>query len=162
MDKNQCAFCLKNDTTINCQLCSETSCKHCSHFLMEDSFELLPEVPEELTHDTYCPNCFMNHVEAPLNDYNHYKDLAENVEVYMSHQAKMTRLFPRTEKAIIVENCKDKETALLQLAFLTAKKDYPAIMNVELTTKKESISGSYKKQVWDGKGVPVNPQRKRK
>lgn len=157
MESKTCTICCKNQTVLTCGICGCFSCKHCSNILAEDTFEYLEVVPENLSHDVYCPHCFDEVVAPELEEYQRVLEMAEQVNVYVKQQSSETRLIRRIQKPIKVLECDDREDALMRLAFFTAQKGFDTIVDVDIISHKVG-SGSYKKLVWDGSGVPVDPK----
>ncbi|WP_413289190.1 hypothetical protein [Bdellovibrio sp. HCB337] len=155
MEKSVCCTCLKPKATLECGACKESVCKNCAQFLEEGSFSFLAKVPEQLSHGTYCSNCFDTHVSAELADYTHTLELAKDIHIFENDQGKETRFFNRKEKPLKVENCADREDVFLRLGFLAAKAGFNTLIDVAVTYEKV-VSGTYKTHKWKGSGVPTN------
>lgn len=153
MESNICSSCQKPKATLKCGLCSDALCKSCAQMLEADSFQLLKEIPPDLSHKAYCVPCFDSKVATELEAYNELLEKARNVYVFTKAQSKETRLIKRKAAIIRVENCSDEDDAILHLAFLAAQGDYNAIVDVHLTSKK-IIQNSYQSTAWAGTAIP--------
>lgn len=154
MEKSVCCTCQKPKATLQCGVCKEPVCKNCAQFLEEGSFSFLAQIPEPLSHSTYCSPCFDANVSSELADYNHYMELAKDIHVFEKDQGKETRFFNRKEKTVKVEKCADREETLLRLAFFAAKGGFNTLIDVDVTYEKV-VSGTYKTHMWKGSGVPT-------
>lgn len=150
-----CVSCQGTKAMLKCGCCESDVCKYCAHVLPEDQFSFLTSVPSELKHSVYCPPCFNLHVADAWEDYQLTMEKAKNINVYLSHQGKETRLIKRKEKPITVTQCKDHDEALMRLAFLAAKAGFNGLVDVDLVSQKVKIGG-YQTLTWSGKGIPVN------
>lgn len=155
MEKSVCCTCQKPKATLQCGHCKEAVCKNCAQFLEEGSFSFLAKIPEHLSHGIYCSPCFDSQVSNELAEYNHTMELAKDIHFFEKDQGKETRFFNRKEKTLKVENCADREEALLRLAFFAAKAGFNTLIDVDVTYEKV-VSGTYKTHVWKGSGVPTN------
>ena len=153
-----CKTCRKTKAPYSCGLCEESICKSCTQFLGEDHFSFLRKIPQELTHTTYCYNCFDDKVAAPLADYNETLEKAKDIFVFTKEQSKLTRLLKRVEPPYHVDLCDDKEEALMKMSFYAVQDKFNALVDVTYKSKK-IIVGSHKKAIWEasGVGMKVNP-----
>lgn len=154
-DQAVCKTCRKPKAPYVCGLCEEHICKACTQFLGEDHFSFLRKIPKELTHTSYCYNCFDDHVATPLADYNETMEKAKDVYVFTKEMSKLTRLLKRVEPPYLVDNCEDKDEALLRLSFWAVQDKFNALVDVSFKSKK-IIVGSHKKAVWEATGVAMN------
>jgi len=154
-----CATCQKPKANLNCGLCEADICKGCAQFLAEDAFSFLEKIPKELAHAIYCNGCFDNNVSNELTKYDEIMQLAKNVNIYFKSQGKETRTLKRKERPVKITNCPDYDEALLRLAFLAAKAGFNSLIDVNMTSKKEIVTG-YQKTFWSGTGIPTNTTEK--
>jgi hypothetical protein len=119
-----------------------------------DAFSLALKVPPELTHAVYCSPCFDQKVAAPLAEYEEVLELAKNVYVFTKSQSNESRLIKRKLPMIRIENCDDHDETVMRLAFAAVKTGSNAIVDVDVTSKKEK-DGSYQTTKWYGTAIPV-------
>jgi hypothetical protein len=122
--------------------------------LPKNSFLFLSPIPEELSHVSYCGVCFTQKVASPLASYDQTLERAKALFVYHKHQAEETRRVNRSEKTLRVQDCTDREETLLRLAFLAAKGNFNALVDVDIVPKKVRHFG-YQTSLWQGSGVPA-------
>lgn len=161
MKSELCLTCKKNQTALRCKSCNEASCKHCVHFIDEDLFELVSLLPEDLRNSTFCKNCYNQGVAERLSHFTDLAEKAKNVNVFTKVQTKETRRIKRIASPVKVQDCEDREETLLRLAFLAAEKGYDTLVDVDIKSKKVGDGKRYKKLVWIGSGIPVNPSIKK-
>ncbi len=161
MNTEKCSVCQKNKTAVVCGLCDCLSCKKCSYFTDETTFEYTGLLPAELQDKSYCPNCYHGEVAETLEQYQQELIQAREVDVYMMNQTKETRLFDKKAKALKVTDCYSEEDVLMQLAFLAVRKGFNTIINVAVKSSKEKITGNYTKLVWQGTCIPLTRQKRR-
>ena len=152
---NLCGFCQKNKTSLQCGICACSTCKYCARILQADAFLLLAEIPPEFKHGVYCNSCYETRVAAELERYHECLERARNVDCYFRTQGKEARLIKRVEKPVTVEECFDRDELLLRLAFIAARGNFNALVDVDLVSEKVG-KGSYQKLKWRGKGTPSN------
>lgn len=157
MEKKVCEVCNKNKTALKCDMCKESSCKQCSEFIDEDCFEFVSLLPENLKNKTFCLNCYGSSVAEDMNMYKDLLEKAKNMDVYSKDQSSETRLIKRIEKPIKIEDCSDRDETLLRLAFLSAQKGFDTMVDVDIRYKKVGEGKAYRKLVWGGSAVPVDP-----
>lgn len=157
---NSCCSCLKPNASLECGLCKEAVCKKCAHFLAEDSFSFLTLIPQELSHQVYCSGCYQDKILPQQESYNETLQRAKDVAVFFKAQSKETRLMSRKNPPVTVNDCADKEEAVLKLAFLAASQNLNAVIDVDVCSKKIRM-GTYQTQVWSGSGVPLNVSEKK-
>lgn len=126
----------------------------------EDQFSFLAQIPAELAHTTYCPNCYDNTVAPALASYNETMELAKEVHVYSKTQTKETRLIKRKEHPVKVTDCKDHDETILRLAFFAAQAGYNGLVDVQLSSEKIK-NGSYQTMKWSGAGIPARIDSKK-
>lgn len=150
-----CKSCLRPKANYECGICHEAVCKSCANFLGEESFSYLKVVPKELTHPTYCPQCFDEKVSGPLSDYNETLERARDIIIFTKDQTKQTSWLKRKEDPYHVEDCADEQEAIMKMAFYAAQDKFNAIIDIKLNSKK-IIVGSHKKTIWSGTSIPTN------
>ena len=162
MDRHTCELCEENKTALRCSSCGSPSCKNCVEFIDEDQFEMIDLLPDDLKNKTFCRNCYQQGVAERVNRYLELVERAKDVNVFSKNQTKESRKIIRREAPVLVKDCQDKGEALLKLAFLTADKGFDTIVDVELSSHKVGEGKSYKKLVWSGRGIPVDPKNRKK
>ncbi len=155
MEKSVCISCFKPKPTLQCGFCHSAVCKYCAQFVEEETFSFLPEVPNELTHSTYCPPCFNEKVEPELAAYKQTMLKAKQIDVYYKKQSKETRLIKRFVDPVKVEACSDRDETILRLAFLAAKENFNSIIDVQVSSVKVRM-GSYQNLSWSGTAIPAH------
>lgn len=157
MELVECTLCSKNKTALRCYACAEASCKKCVEFIDEDSVEFVALMPDDLRNRTFCRNCFNQTIAPKISSYQDIARRAKQVDVYSKSQTKETRRIKRVEKPLQIIDCEDREEVLLRLAFLAAEKGFDTLVDVDVRSKKVGEGKSYKKLVWMGTAVPVDP-----
>lgn len=149
-----CKTCKKPKAPYTCGICHEQTCKSCTQFMGEGSFLFQRVIPEVLTHTYYCSMCFDEQIAGPLSVYNETMEKARDIIIYGKDQTRLTRYIKRKEDPYKVEDCVDKEEAVLKMSFYAAEAKYNCLVDVELTAKKVML-GTYKKTAWSGTAVAV-------
>lgn len=155
-----CCICLNPKSSLNCEICKESICKNCAQFLEEDSFSFLKEIPDDLSHSTYCPHCFDSKVAGALLQYSETMERAKNVNIFLKNQSKESRIYKSDEAPIKVDDCHDADETLLRLAFRAVESHFNGLINVDITSKKIRIDG-YQKSIWSGTGIPTHIQNEK-
>ncbi len=158
MEPTTCSTCQKPKANYKCGICASVVCKSCAQLVASDSFAFLTDVSEELTRGTYCYQCFDSKVEPELSEYNSLMDRARKINVFYKKQSKESRIFKRTAAQLKVENCADRDEALLRLAFMAARLNYNMLVDVDLSAQKVRHAG-YQTSRWQAVGIPVNSLR---
>jgi hypothetical protein len=153
MSENLCKTCRKPKANYECGLCQENTCKSHTQFI-SDAFSFKVKIPQELSHNTYCANCFDEKVAGPLSDYESMMEKAKEVMMFTKDQTKLTGHLKRKEDPLIVENCEDEEEVILRLAFLAAEKGFNCILDVNIKNKK-IVVGSHKKTIFTATAIPI-------
>lgn len=156
MTKNECSSCLRVTHTLTCDLCQNPCCKSCTVFVDEDLFEMPAMLPKNLQDKAMCALCYQSDAAHIIDNYNEILERAKSVNVYDMLQTHETYKMNRHEKAVIVQECNDREETLMRLAFLAAQRGFNTLVDVNIQSKKISQGGTYKKLVWSGKGIPLN------
>lgn len=160
MELKVCDVCLKNKTPLSCDICSNVSCRHCSVFIDETSFEFLSLLPDHIKDKMFCPNCYDEKIAEEFFKYQEMLNKAKDVDIYDDTQGAETRLMRRVEKVIKVIECDGREEALIRLAFLAVEKGYDTIVDVNIKSIK-SGQDSYIKKVWNGSAIPVDSKKRK-
>lgn len=154
MESQACAFC-KSKARLSCGVCASALCRTCAQFLEKNSFHLLePNIPANLTHETYCGKCFIEHVAPALNEYETTLENARSLLVFTRSRGDETRVVRSSEKKISVADCADEKETLLKLAFVASKKKFNALLDVEFSSRKIR-NGGYQTSLWNGSGIPA-------
>ncbi|MNJ91288.1 hypothetical protein D3C87_89380 [compost metagenome] len=154
MSKAVCMTCQKPKAALACGVCEESVCKYCAQFLDEERFSFLAKIPKDLSHSVYCNPCFETKVVPEMASYDDAKERAKDIYVFYTTDKKESRLFKRLEEPFKVLNCADREETLLRLAFFTAKANFNAIVDVDITYEKVR-NGAYQTMTWNGTGIPT-------
>lgn len=149
-----CKTCRKPKANFQCGICQEPVCKSCAQFLTDSSFSFLRKIPADLSHTTYCSNCFDDKVAGPLDAYNTNMDAAKEVMVFTKDQIKSTAHLKRREEPLMVEDCEDEQETIVRLAFFAAEKKFNCLLDVNITHRK-IIVGSHKKTIFNGTAIPT-------
>lgn len=160
MSSPVCAGCLRPKVVTACGICQGPLCKKCAQVVKKGTFAYLKPLPAELSHKEYCQNCYWEKVEPALLSYNRTLYRAKNFFVFHTHQGEETRLMKRVEKPIQVEDCTDREEALLLLAFQAAHGDFNTLIDVRITQKQKRNEG-YQTSRFSGVAVPVKLEASR-
>lgn len=155
-----CSQCGKKNAHIICGGCNVSLCKNCSEFLEESDFALLSENPLKTDLKAFCQICYQTHVIPALHDYQNLVEQAKSVQVFLKKQSKETRLIPRIEKPLKVENCKDESDVMMRLAIQAVQKNMNALIDLECFGKKVK-DGSYTTTIYSGQAVPAEYTDKR-
>ncbi|WP_413613263.1 hypothetical protein [Bdellovibrio sp. HCB-110] len=153
--ENSCCSCFSAKAPLECGICKSAVCKKCAQFLEEDSFSFLAKIPQDLSFNVYCPQCFDAKVAPELDSYNDTMERAKSIMVFFKDQGKESRLMSRKEPPVQVVDCADREETLLRLAFFAAKANYNGLVDAELTSKKIR-EGSYQTHKWSGTAIPTH------
>lgn len=154
MSEHLCKTCRKPKANFECGICHEHMCKAHTQFITEGTFSFMKKVPADLTHPTYCVNCFDDKVAGPLSDYEAKMEQAKEVMMFTKDQAKVTGHLKRKEEPVTVEDCEDQDEAILRLAFQAAEQGHNCILDVVIKTKK-IIVGSHKKTIFSATAIPI-------
>lgn len=152
-DSQLCTTC-RSPATEQCELCEAPLCRKCRIFLSEDEFPLLAKRPEGLTHTYYCGACNDQHVGPFRDEYEEQLEKAKQVIILFKGSKSTVRVLNKAAKPIQVENVKDRDEAILKLAFEAAKLDFNAVIDVEVAAAKVRNEG-WQKSAWTGRGLPA-------
>lgn len=149
-----CKTCRKPKANFQCGICQEPVCKSCAQFLTDSSFSFLRKIPADLSHTTYCTNCFDDKVAGPLDAYNTNMEAAKELMIFTKDQIKSTAHLKRREELLTVEDCEDEQETIVRLAFFAAEKKFNCLLDVNITHRK-IIVGSHKKTIFSGTAIPT-------
>lgn len=149
-----CKTCRKPKANFQCGICEEPVCKSCAQFLTDSSFSFLRKIPADLSHTTYCTNCFDDKVAGPLDAYNTNMEAAKELMIFTKDQIKSTAHLKRREELLTVEDCEDEQETIVRLAFFAAEKKFNCLLDVNITHRK-IIVGSHKKTIFSGTAIPT-------
>jgi hypothetical protein len=155
MSKTVCSTCQSPKANLKCGICDCAICKSCTQFLNEEAFAFLEARPKYLAHAIYCNVCYDEKVAPELGVYNEQMERAKDVNVYFKTQSKETRTLKRKEPPVKVADIRDRDEALLRLAFLAAQLNYNGLIDVQLDSKKV-IENGYTSSLWSGQGIPTH------
>jgi hypothetical protein len=122
--------------------------------LEANRLSFLVSIPSELNHGAYCGPCFSEIVAPQVKDYDECLEKAKLITVFAIADSKLTRNFKRKEKPFKVNDCADRDEALMRLAFLTVKAGFNALIDVNIESKKIR-SGTYQTTLYFGTGIPA-------
>lgn len=154
MSAQQCGVCQSTKTGYQCGICNEVLCKNCVQFIDAADFSFLPQLSSHLACQVCCQQCYAQHVEPEIEQYNQTMEKAKNVQVFFKTQTKETRFIKRTEKPVHVKDCQDHDETILRLAFLAALAGFNGLVDATVTSEKVRTQG-YQTTVWRGTAVPA-------
>ncbi len=150
----ECINCRRTRISHECGLCQAPLCKSCEKFLPGESFAYLPEVPAELSHAFYCPDCHQEHVQPALADYEEKLAQAREMYFFFNTQRSFLPVLKKHTEPIRVENCEDRDETILRLAFLSAQLGYNCVVEAEVKSTK-TRNGNHLKHFWTGTAFPA-------
>jgi len=101
----------------------------------------MDKIPSYYEQGAFCQACYDQKIAPELNEYNDLVEKARNIDLFYKTQSKESRFIRRTEKALKVHDCEDKETAVLKLAFLAARAGFNILVDVETEFDKIRMHG---------------------
>lgn len=152
MSDQECISCRKPKANFECGLCNEDVCKKCAQHVSNEAFAFLTEVPAELSHATYCGNCFDETVGPALDSYAETLEAAKGVFVFFKTQRKEIPLIKKEREIFKIDSCIDRDETILRLAFLSAQKGCNGLIECEVSAEKIR-DGAYQTSKWRGEGV---------
>ena len=153
MPKEICPSCRRTKASLHCGLCHEWLCKDCAQFLEAATFSFLREIPEHLSHFTYCGLCYDKKVAPEIEAYSEVMNRARQVQLFYKNEREVALIY-RSKKMLSIQNCPDRKEILLRLAFFAAQQSYNGLVHIELNSEKIKIDG-YQKTNWSGTGFPA-------
>lgn len=139
-----------------CQGCQNGIQKREVGFVDDETFAFLEALPEGVTPGAFCPSCFEERVRPALTAYQDLMAAAENVNMFYLSQSKESRFVRRTERRVQVDNCSDKQEAILRLAFKAVQIGKNALVDVDLRSRKVIAAGGYQTSLWAGVAIPAD------
>lgn len=152
--KELCSFCRLPRADLNCQVCTQSICRHCVQRLAEDAFTFLTTRPVELTHRDYCSRCYDEQVVPRLEQYNETLAKAKEVHYWPRTFRGNIPILKKGRTEIEVASGNDRDETLLRLGFLAAEQGFNALVHGEIKSKKIRNFG-YQKMEWSGSARPV-------
>src|SRR6185437_16020019 len=143
-----------SDPASPCELCQAPLCRKCRIFLSEEEFALAGERPPELLHSYYCGACHDEHVIPFQERYQETLEQAKQVNIIYKGSKSTIRVLRKATQAIQVANIRDRDEAILRLAYQAALLGFNAVIEVEVTSQKLRNEG-WQKSAWSGHGVPA-------
>jgi hypothetical protein len=150
-----CSICNNPKAPLICGVCAASVCKSCAQFAGPEDLALLEQIPAYYEHGAFCQTCFDQKIAPELNEYNELVEKARNIDLFYKTQSKESRFVRRSEKAIKVRDCADKDTAVLKLAFLAAKGGFNILVDVETEFDKIRMHG-WQSSKCHGMAVPAH------
>lgn len=150
----ECSSCRKPKAPFECQLCEAALCKNCVQQVSSETFQFLAEIPEALSHSSYCGPCYDETVAPKLEEYQEVLERAKEVFIFFKTQRKEIPLIKRSKEIKRVLSCTDRDETILRLAFFSAEAGYNALVECEVNAEKVR-NGAYQKSNWSGSGVPA-------
>ena len=155
MTKEICTVCRNPRAYTNCALCESALCKSCEHFQETDAFSFLEELPEDLKHGHYCPNCFDEKVAPVQAKYEETMALAREVNIFFIADKHPPYLLKSAKRQVSIKDCKDREETILRLGFKAAEMGFNSVAKVNITSTQIRNLG-YQTSSWHGTGLPAD------
>lgn len=153
-ESQHCVSCRSTKPTSPCGVCEEGVCKRCVQRTNEETFRYLPELPDILQRPQYCSRCWDENVAAPLAEYEDTLEKAKAVSVLPKSYRATIPIQKKATREIRVEDCPDRDEAILKMAFLAASEGYNALIKAEVNAQKVRNHG-YQKSSWSGSAIPA-------
>ena len=154
METAKCCVCQKLKALLKCGICNNPVCKKCVQFVEPETFPFFKKIPAKLAHSTYCGPCYFNEIDPELKLYEQIVEEAKNVAIFYKDQGKETRRMARSTEIFSVKKCKDRNEAIMRLAFFAAQSGFNTLVDVDLQSEKIR-EGSYQHLIWHADAVPV-------
>ncbi|MGZ3724023.1 MAG: hypothetical protein ACXVA9_13865 [Bdellovibrionales bacterium] len=157
---SECITCKNQKAPLTCGVCAAHVCKACAQFASEESVALMEVIPAHYELGAFCQDCFDQTIAPEIAVYNEVLERAEKVDIFYKTQSKESRFIRRTEKAIKVKACVDKDTAVMKLAFIAAQKGFNILVDVETDHDKIRMAG-WQTSTCDGSAIPgyIDPDK---
>lgn len=120
----------------SCGLCHIPVCKDCEKLLADDAFLYAPVLPEGAGHSRYCIECFEQKIEPQLATYSETLELAKNITHVSVNYRRPLPTIKEANNDILVEDCVDRQEAILKLGFMAALGGYNSIIRTKVESKK--------------------------
>ncbi len=150
-----CVNCRKPNSDSKCGVCGGEVCRKCRRFLSEEAFPFMSDRPTELRHSIFCGQCYAQNVEPFEADYEAFLVKAKQIIVIFKNSKSTIRVLRKANKAISVVNRVDRNEAISNLAFVSARAGFNAIIEVEASSKKVRNEG-YQTTTWSAQGLPAD------
>jgi|GEM_PF-336253 len=150
-----CAVCNGAKARKTCGLCESRVCKKCIETLASDAFVLLPSIPSELGHSTYCVRCYDRHVADPLCRYAELAEKAESVYFVTRDYNGYVHVMARHSERVSVEFCEDRRITILRMAYLAAELGHNAIIDAKVQSFAHNLPGGYQSSKWKASALPA-------
>ena len=154
-EKETCSVCRQPKATIRCGSCEDPLCKSCEHFLEPDSFSFLEPVPKELQLIHYCPACYEEKVEPARESYERTMAAAKEVNIFFLADRNVPQLLKKSQAAIHVKDCRDRDETILRLGFKAAELGFNSVVKVDVVAK-QIRNLAYQTSAWQGTGIPAD------
>ncbi|MBS1960936.1 MAG: hypothetical protein JST04_01880 [Bdellovibrionales bacterium] len=151
----ECLSCRKRAGAYACVSCADAVCKPCSEKVSDPLFASLEAIPNEQVEGRFCGRCWDAEMAARLEAFQSTLEAAKQVFVFFTTQKKHIPLIRKSKTPVNVESCPDRDETILRLAYVAAKEEYNAVVDVEVTVKKVRAGGSNKTADWKGTGFPA-------
>jgi hypothetical protein len=155
-----CRKALQPGKAADCELCRAGVCRACLQFLEPGSFSFRARVAPELRHSRYCPACFDAHVAPAQESYEATLALAREAFIFQGNQRHPLPIQRRHKQRLRVEDQRDRDEAILMLAFQAVELGYNAVLEAEVRAEKVRNQG-YQTSRWSGSGEPALVDRAR-
>jgi len=150
-----CCMCSSPKAPKTCGICGSAVCKKCMETLKSDAFVLLPKVPDELNHPTYCGRCYDAIVAEPMAKYLAIAEKAEAVYFVTRDYNGYVHVIDRHPVRVSVEICEDRRVTILRMAYMAAELGYNAIIDAQVRSFSNNLGGGYQSAKWKGSAVPA-------
>lgn len=150
-----CTGCRSPRVESQCGVCEGAICRKCRIFLSAEEFPHVSGLPPELQHTYYCGACYDDKVAPFKADYEQTLESAKGVDVIYKNSKSVVRVLRRAPETVSVEGARDRDEAILRLAFQAVRAGFHAIVDVEVTSQKIRNEG-WQKSAWSGRGVPAD------
>lgn len=155
MDHPQtCVGCRKPRVDSTCGVCGEGVCRKCRIFLSDEEFPFVPERPAELRHTYYCGSCYDRIVEPFRAEYEASLERAKEVNVLYKESKSTVRVSSKAKEPVRVTGARDRDDAIMRLAFQAARAGYDTLIEVEVSSQKIRNAG-WQTSSWSGQGIPA-------
>lgn len=150
----KCSQCQAPRAPLACGPCGASLCKACVRLINDEQFDLIGQKPAALVHDVYCETCYQAIAAPELEAYEAAAARARDVNVFYRTQGKESRFIRRTEKPLTIDDCADRDEAILKLAFRAARAGFNTLVDVEVNARKVR-NGGWQSSIWSGRAVPA-------
>ena len=152
--ESTCSSCRKPKAPFSCGVCEARLCKNCVQLLEPEALAFKTSQPAELGHYRYCANCFAEHVEPVLGQYEETLELAKSVYVFFKTQKRQPPVLKKSKHELQVKDNPDRDETILRLAFQAAELGFNAIIETDVASVKVK-NEAHSKLSWSGKCFPA-------